>query len=975
MLDEASSDPTEMTLGDLVERASIVIPEQGPLPAFVHHNTLHHFEHLHFDRGVVEATRLLGGEPYQSEAAFIKHLLDGRITPSDVEAVVGKELTEPNEPLLPGAPTRREFWKFRLTRTFQSPRGPALEWLLHEEGQSNTLHPSVSPERAAELRDYASNRFVDARSPVAAYLLRLWETLRDATPTPPHGTSTSPRRRDQILASHGIDTDHIVHPRLIRFVAAYLDQGVAYWTMPEREQGMLHAFRLLYGQTGEPPAHALHGLSVELRRQHAAQWDAQRTIAWALEQMNVPKPHWLPVLQATLYSLRGWAGMVRQFERKPQNAPTQALPARLEDYLAVQLLLDWIVARNTSAVHPDTPGNSDLHPLESRNSEAPSPTARSLTYEAFVLAQAFPIAPGLVLEPPNARLWLEAIRELGELERRRLWHLAYEHHYHVGVLDALYDFNRGAKPQLEAPRFQAVFCIDDREESLRRHLEEVLPDAQTLGYAGFFGVAMAYQGLHDVRPRALCPVNIEPKHLVREIPVDENEHTPLVKGRARQAAIKQGVSVGARTLVRGSLVTAGLGLAALVPLVARNLFPHRAHRWFGHTAPTIPTRLVLERTRESDMAGNYLLGYTVSEMADIVTGVLRTLNIGDNAAPIVLLMGHGSSSINNPHCAAYDCGATGGGKGGPNARAFAAMANHPGVRAELTRRGVRLPQSTHLVGAYHDTANDTVTYYDTDAIPEELSAHFKELVGALEKACRLNARERCRRFEHAPLDLDEREAHRHVAERTVDIGQPRPECGHATNSLCIVGRRERTRGLFLDRRAFLVTYDPTSDPSGQLLGGLLKSVGPVGAGINLEYYFSFVDPKVYGCGTKLPHNIVGLFGVMDGQASDLRAGLPWQMVEIHEPMRLLTIVEAKCETLQRILDAEPGLAALINNEWILLVAQDPDSPALFTFRRGRFEPYEPQGSLSRSVTSSTEAYLGHRDHLSCARISASEAAL
>src|SRR5690606_4657490 len=101
---------------------------------------------------------------------------------------------------------------------------------------------------------------------------------------------------------------------------------------------------------------------------------------------------------------------------------------------------------------------------------------------------------------------VDAVSTSGELERRRLWHLAYERHYRVGVLDALHAFNRNSSPQPRTPRFQAVFCIDDREESLRRHLEEVLPDTQTMGFAGFFGVAMAYQGLHDVRPRALCPV-------------------------------------------------------------------------------------------------------------------------------------------------------------------------------------------------------------------------------------------------------------------------------------------------------------------------------------------------------------------------------------------------------------------------------------------------------------------------------------
>jgi uncharacterized protein YbcC (UPF0753/DUF2309 family) len=82
---------------------------------------------------------------------------------------------------------------------------------------------------------------------------------------------------------------------------------------------------------------------------------------------------------------------------------------------------------------------------------------------------------------------------------------------------------------------------------------------------------------------------------------------------------------------------------------------------------------------------------------------------------------------------------------------------------------------------------------------------------------------------------------RHVEERAVDLSQARPELGHATNAACFVGRRALTHGLFLDRRAFLVSYDPGIDKTGEILERILLAVGPVGAGINLEYLFSTVD--------------------------------------------------------------------------------------------------------------------------------------
>ncbi|WP_239394841.1 putative inorganic carbon transporter subunit DabA, partial [Frankia sp. CiP3] len=202
-----------------------------------------------------------------------------------------------------------------------------------------------------------------------------------------------------------------------------------------------------------------------------------------------------------------------------------------------------------------------------------------------------------------------------------------------------------------------------------------------------------------------------------------------------------------------------------------------------------------------------------------------------------------------------------------------------------------------FLGAYHNTCDESIDYFDVDRVPDRFRPALSRLQEAMDAARRLDAQERCRRFESAPTDIDADQALAHVQEHARDIGQPRPEYGHATNAVCVIGRRSRTRGLYLDRRAFLVSYDPTTDPDGEVLARLLLSAGPVGAGINLEYYFSSVDPVGYGSGTKLPHNITAMVGVMDGHTSDLRTGLPWQMVEIHEPMRLLMIAEATPELL------------------------------------------------------------------------------
>jgi uncharacterized protein len=186
--------------------------------------------------------------------------------------------------------------------------------------------------------------------------------------------------------------------------------------------------------------------------------------------------------------------------------------------------------------------------------------------------------------------------------------------------------------------------------------------------------------------------------------------------------------------------------------------------------------------------------------------------------------------------------------------------------------------------------------------------------------------------------------------------------------VCVVGRRSLTRGLFLDRRAFLASYDAAQDPDNQRLAAVLGAVVPVCAGISLEYYFSFVDNDRYGCGTKLPHNVTGLVGVMDGHASDLRTGLPWQMVEIHEPVRILFVIETTPERLIKVINGSASLKQLVENRWIRVAVIDPDSGRVHVRREDGFEEFNgPVGRLPTAL-SSAEWFGGKIDHLAIAWI-------
>jgi uncharacterized protein YbcC (UPF0753/DUF2309 family) len=304
----------------------------------------------------------------------------------------------------------------------------------------------------------------------------------------------------------------------------------------------------------------------------------------------------------------------------------------------------------------------------------------------------------------------------------------------------------------------------------------------------------------------------------------------------------------------------------------------------------------------------------------MAASILRAMSLTDGFAPLVVLAGHGGSSVNNPHASALHCGACGGYSGEVNARLLASLLNDSDVRAGLVVEGIVIPVTTRFVGALHDTTTDAVTLYASDQPAPWDIAGLPKARAWLAAAGVLARGERGLRLPRAAGAST-------VAGRSRDWSETRPEWALAGCSTFIAAPRSRTAGRDLGGRAFLHDYEWQKDEKSGVLELIMTAPVVVASWISLQYYGSTVAPELFGGGNKLLHNVVGGMGVVEGNGGILRTGLPWQSVHdgkrlLHDPLRLTVCIEAPREAMSVVLDRHPAVRALFDNRWLHLFALD-----------------------------------------------------
>ncbi|MGD8841910.1 MAG: DUF2309 domain-containing protein [Gammaproteobacteria bacterium] len=335
------------------------------------------------------------------------------------------------------------------------------------------------------------------------------------------------------------------------------------------------------------------------------------------------------------------------------------------------------------------------------------------------------------------------------------------------------------------------------------------------------------------------------------------------------------------------------------------------------------------------------IGFSLDEQTRFVMQALRSIGLAEDFSRFILLVGHGSSSENNPYESALDCGACGGSHGLVSARVLAQMANKPEVRRRLRNKGIDIPDDAWFVPALHNTTSDEIHLHDLALLPPSHLMYLDRLRNGLISASRLCAQERLPELDRQARPLDAAGAYRSARRNAMDWSQVRPEWGLSRNAYFVIGQRALTQSKSLEGRAFLHSYDYRVDPKRRLLENILTGPLVVGQWINMEHYFSTVDNERFGSGSKVYHNVAGRFGVMTGNLSDLRTGLPAQTVldggrPYHQPMRLITVIEAPFDHAVQAVENVAVVKRLVRNGWVRLLVVDPETSSVSLYDEGEW---------------------------------------
>lgn len=705
---------------------------------------------------------------------------------------------------------------------------------------------------------------------------------------------------EHVDKKHGTTWSETVLEEIGRHCAAFYDEGQAVWGNPFKNQPLFQAWRSAAQMDRRLELSGVSGCC----RFFASLPDCPKAaVDFLLQEVGMPAELWEPFLLCQAHSVPGWSAWTRYKTDHSENDKTGTDFIAL---LAIRLAYDVAVAK-----------------------------AAAIRVDQNTMAKAWDISDRSIgaFSAHDARVRFALLRASEVAFQRQL----------LSSLAETPTPDDAPSTTHTQPLAQMVFCIDVRSERYRRHLEgaaQSTAEVQTFGFAGFFGMPIAFQNFCEQTAAPQVPALLSPSFVVQEGVRDasDNQIAAMHKRRGLKRLFKnswkhfQSSAAGCF----GFVETSGMAYGWKLLSKSLNRRPTNPTPKFDGVAASSAGKLAPLLTQLDQQ------GIDLTKQIDLAESALRGIGITTNFARLVVFCGHGSQVQNNPLQAGLDCGACCGHSGEPNARFAAVLLNQIAVRNGLVERGITVPQDTRFVAALHNTTSDEVTFFDTDLLTDSQQTALTELTQFTTAATGHTQLERLPQLK-ADNGAD-------VLQRTLDWSEVRPEWGLSGNAAFIVAPRQVTQDANLDGRSFLHSYDYNHDDGFQVLEQIMTAPMVVGHWINMQYYASTLDNNHYGSGSKTIHNVVGKFGIFSGNGGDLTTGLPWQSVHDgqnyqHEPLRLLAVIAAPKTAVAEIINRHKLLHELLTNGWLNLTVLEDGEFHRYTTRQA----WQPLSSSNSAI--------------------------
>lgn len=1033
-----------------ISQLSRLLVKQAPLLNVTPANPLPCLQHLSFEAALAELKNLSNSNGYLPESLFVTAYQQGRITDSDIDVAFSScKRLEAQEILLETPDkiiTRGDILRIALLYGIDAISPNQFAWQLEELNALAALQPDLPTPLRQQLPQPPDE---------AAFVSALWEALLQQLELEPeflhpeNRLDLSLEQAEALLAQHraarqkvslkkssmheqmceaagklfaeelarlgenrslrslllalsGIDILNHVRPEIIRICSSALDENIAPWQLPKREElGLYGAWRAVLGSDVNPFLQELSDWQALVAQLPDI---AEDTIILHLTDFGLPVAQWPGYLHCLAQELPGWSGMIHWREQHPTYQSTHDSRPRLADYLAIRLTLDrlwlnqichdiWQIDATLSSLQTYFRKNpsefmvrlhlfrgelpeylveqaeamtlsvgierfnrTDWHYLAdiiwtwqinklSQPTKQPNyrlHTVYDSAWRLFRLAQHLGLSSNHLANISKQELeqMLMLLDSFTLAQRHEVWLAAYEHHYRQLMLQALHCnyLRQQNTPAPTQPTANLVFSMVASNEGIRRHLETINPSLVTLACTSFADYHYQPQTVTQTSESATATQNIPPQAL-------------QTTGQKLLQLLKH---LQYHTL-RHNFILAPLLITLTAPysilqLLGKVFFPYHQQRLSKQLRD-----LIIPKPNNDANAVNLTHSLSDNEQAAHLARFFQHIGV-TSLSQLLVLIAHRSSSHNNPQFVAYAD------KESPaSVRNLAASINRPAVRTHLAKHGITIPTDFHCIAAAYDSANDAIRWLDTESLPTVCQANLAKIQQDFDLARQQTAQERCRQLHTASTPPSLNRAIAHVRARAADFAQLRPENAHAGTAALCIGRRHMSQSLFLDRRVMLCSYDAAQDQDGLILREILTKALPIAAGISLTYYFAKANPQSFSSGNQVLHNVIAGISVMEGSSGDLRTSPSQQMLEAHEAMRLQLVLEADKQIVEQMMQQHSPISELIRNRWVQLNTLDPLT--------GNISCYSPEtGFNDWQPNSSNLAY--YSDSLSYYRSSA-----